>query len=44
MDLTHRRCYKKAWLEGEKFMESSLQWAKVLRISLEGVVVSGGMA
>lgn len=40
MNLTHGRCYKKAHVEGEKFMESSLEWAKVLRISLEGVVVS----
>lgn len=40
MNLTHRRCYKKAQVEGEKLMESNLEWAKVLRISLEGVVVS----
>lgn len=38
MNLTHGGCYKKAWVEGEKLKESSLQWAKVLRISLEGVV------
>lgn len=40
MNLIHRRCYKKPQVEGEKFMQSSLPWAKVLRISLEDVVVS----
>jgi len=40
MNLMHRRWYEKPWVEGEKFMQSSLQRAEVMRIRLEDVVVS----